>query len=238
MSIVSPSACQQFPQTLQEVVGHVDSYRRPRYRFGVAAGGVPDKLWHAVDLHGDVAGRGDVFSACRVLSEYVPSLGEFTAHERTFSARHCCEQCGWVVALNQGTVEQQIDLFVGAAGNLDDGLLREIFTSILADLPPGQDTVSGHRSDLLAHAAQHRPTVQVCEDCADLQAPEDVHGRGVTACPDAVLVCQSCTFTAGLWAGRRQGVSTGECVVSAPCSVLTALADHYELVPSRSAAAQ
>ena len=56
-----------------------------------------------------------------------------------------------------------------------------------------------------------------------------VHGDGVTVCPQAPLVCGECTFTAGRWAREWEGMSTGECVVSAPCSVLVALARHYEI---------
>jgi len=48
-------------------------------------------------------------------------------------------------------------------------------------------------------------------------------------CPQAQLVCGECTFTAGRWAGEWEGLTTGECVVPVPCSVLVALANHYEI---------
>lgn len=228
-------------------ISHLDNaggFRWPTYRFGIAFGGT-DRQWHAVDLRifgpqmataasrslrsGDV----EVFSVCGTHSQYLRRLGQFT-YESPFLTQQRCERCGWVVALNQGTVEREIDLFVGAAGALDNGLLRQIFTSILADLPPGREAESGHRSDLLAHAARHRPTVAVCQDCSSSRSTAEVHGRGATACPEAVLVCGSCTFTAGQWAGPREGMTTGECVVAAPCSVLAALAHHYELAPNGS----
>ena len=46
---------------------------------------------------------------------------------------------------------QEIDLYIAdAAGHGDaGGLLRQIFTAILADAPPGRDAEAGHRSDLL-----------------------------------------------------------------------------------------
>lgn len=120
-------------------------------------------------------------------------------------------------------------MYVAAGGGADHGLLRQLFTSILADLPPGAAAEAGHRSDLLAHVARHRPTVAVCEDCSAQGAVEQVHGAGITACPDAIMVCGACTFTAGSWAGKQQGMTTGECVVAAPCAVLLTVAEHYEL---------
>jgi hypothetical protein len=197
------------------------------YRFGIGAGG-SDWRWHAVDL--EAVGRRDVemFSVCGTRSELVPRLGQFTYGSRWLSERRC-ERCGWVVALNRGTVEAEIELHVGAAGNGDTGLLRQIFTSVLADVAPGRDAESGHRSDLLAHAARHRPTVIVCEECGESPSAAEVHGEGVAVCPQAELVCGECTFTAGRWAGEWEGMTTGECVVPAPCSVLVALAQHYEI---------
>lgn len=207
------------------------------YRFGVAAGGEHGR-WHAVDLHSiappivAAAGGGDsagVVSVCGARSHYRGQLGRFDVGDQGLGRRRC-ESCGWVVALTQGAVEAQIELYTAAAGTLDDGLLRRIFVAILADLPPGRAARAGHRSELLAHAARHRPTVAVCANCtASDRSPAEVHGHDTAVCPDAVLVCRACTFTAGPWAGPRRGAPTGECVVAAPCSVLVALARHYDL---------
>jgi hypothetical protein len=134
-----------------------------------------------------------------------------------------------VVALNRGTVEAEIELHVGAAGDVDTGLLRQVFTAVLADVAPGRDAESGHRSDLLAHAARHRPTAIVCEQCGEKCSAAEGHGEGVVVCPQVQLVCGECTFSAGRWADEREGMSTAECVVPAPCSVLVALARHYEI---------
>lgn len=209
------------------------------YRFGIGAGG-SDWRWHAVDLQivgprmaDAVAGGGqggdvEVFSVCGTRAELVRRLGQFTYGSRWLSQRRC-ERCGWVVALNRGTVEAEIDLHVAAAGDGDTGLLRQVFTSVLADVAPGRDAEAGHRSDLLAHAALHRPTAIVCEQCSEMSSSAKVHGHGVTVCPQTQLVCGECTFTAGRWAGEREGLNTGECVVPAPCSVLVALARHYDI---------
>jgi hypothetical protein len=209
------------------------------YRFGIGAGG-SDWRWHAVDLQvggprmADAVARGgqrgdvEVFSVCGIRAELVRRLGQFTYGSRWLSERRC-ERCGWVVALNRGTVEAEIELHVGAAGDVDTGLLRQVFTAVLADVAPGRDAESGHRSDLLAHAARHRPTAIVCEQCGEKCSAAEGHGEGVVVCPQVQLVCGECTFSAGRWADEREGMSTAECVVPAPCSVLVALARHYEI---------
>lgn len=225
------------------VVDAVNSFggqHLPRYRFGIGGGGVYPRRWHAVDLkvygprmaaevaRGGHIGSVDTFSVCGLRTQYLRRCGQFTYDSR-FLASQRCEQCGWVVALNQGTVEREIELYTEASGERDRGLLRQIFTAILADLPPGKVAEAGHRSDLLAHAARHRPVLASCEGCTAGHQPSAVHGREVTLCPDAVLVCGSCTFTAGPWGGDRAGAPTSECVVRSPCSVLAALAAHYDI---------
>ncbi|MEE3755237.1 hypothetical protein [Mycobacterium intracellulare] len=218
--------------------------RLPQYRFGIGLCLMQEPAWHAVDLqlYGprmlDSQARGvhysevDVFSVCGVRAQYVRLAGQF-GYNSSFLDKHRCERCGWVVALNRGTVEQEIELHTGTARRADHGLLRQIFTAILADVAPGRDAEAGHRSDLLAHAARHRPVLAVCQDCSYSRSAAEVHGPGVTACATPVLVCGSCTFTGGLWAGERAGVSTGDCVVAAPCSVLVTLARHYDVVVDR-----
>lgn len=222
---------------MTSLASSVGGVRLPQYRFGITISGAGEPQWHAIDLKlfgpriVEAAARGsgiDAFSVCGVRSDYMRRAGEFT-YSRVVLDRHRCERCGWVVALNRGTVEQEIDLHTAEAGGADHGVLRQIFTAILADLPPGAIAESGHRSDLLAHASRHRPVVMVCEECAGGLACADVHGPGVTTCPDTTLVCSECTFTAGPWGGDQQGTATGECVVAAPCSVLAALAQHYDI---------
>lgn len=207
------------------------------YRFGIAAG-LSGPGWHAIDLEvmwahwasSRAAGlkREDVeaFSVCGARSQLVRKLGPFTYDSRWLEKLRC-ERCSWVVALNRGTVEQEIELYVADAGGDRRGeLLRQIFTAILADAPPGPEATAGHRSELLAHTARHRPAATVCADCTR-QGCADTHGPDVGVCPDAAVVCAECSFTTGSWAGQWQGVTTGECVVGAPCSALLALAEHY-----------
>lgn len=204
--------------------------------------------WHAVDLKvfgprldaacAEDRGQPEVYSVCGQRCHYVAQrLGPFTYGSRWLRSRRC-ERCGWVVAFIRGSVEQEIAHYlpdvahrdVMVAAGADPELLRRIFVAILADAPPGLDGEAGHRSDLLAHAARHRPVVVMCDECGENPSAAAVHGQGVAICPHAAVVCMACTFTAGTWAGQGAGKATGECVVDAPCSVLTALACHYGLV--------
>jgi hypothetical protein len=229
----------------------VEVFGEQRFELGAAA--EQRRVWHAIDmaLHGtrvaaipveERSGRGiEAFSVCGLRAHHTPRLGGFTYDNRFLKSRRC-ERCSWVVALNRGTVEQEIDFYtraadgsdVLAAAGADSGLLRAIFTAILADAPPGRDAESGHRSDLLAHATQHRPVLRVCEDCCEHGVGE---AHGGDACPQTAAVCAECTFTAGPWAGEQAGSITGECVVAAPCSVLVALAAHYGVSGTDSAGA-
>jgi hypothetical protein len=207
------------------------------HRFAIAAA-LSGFGWHAVDLesvrtHAHDAGSpaAQAYSLCGMRAQITRKLGPFTYGSRWLK-RLRCERCSWVVALNRGTVEQEIDLYTAEAG--DDALkdlLRQVFIAILADALPGPDAQAGHRSELLAHAARHRPVLTVCERCSE-EGAGAAHGPGVQRCPQAAALCEECSFTAGSWAGEWEGVTTGECVVVAPCSVLRALADHYGIAPA------
>lgn len=210
----------------------VMDYDTHRFAVGVAMSGTG---CHAVDRDSVIRSRDgapvEVFSLCGKRVQIISRLGPFTYANRLLGTLRC-ERCSWVVALNRGTVEQEIELYVADAGGDPRGvLLREIFTSILADATPGPEAVAGHRSDLLAHAARHRPTLIKCGQCDRSAGSAGVDELSERPCPYQTLVCRECSFTAGTWAGRWEGVATGECVVTAPCSVLAALADHYEIAP-------
>ncbi|ORX13084.1 hypothetical protein AWC32_15665 [Mycobacterium xenopi] len=213
-------------------------------RFGIGVAGGLQWRWHAVDLallrprlaaraeQGRSSAGVEAYSVCGMRAEYVARLGPFAYGSRWLTSRRC-ERCGWVVALARGTVEQEIDLYTAvsggqtaeAVGGGDLVVLRAIFTAILADAPPGPQAMAGHRSDLLAHATVHRPVATACDQCAEGGGPAVVHG--MEACPQPRVICAACTFTAGPWAGEREDTPSGECIVAAPCSVLTALAAHY-----------
>src|SRR6478672_1580756 len=79
--------------------------------------------WHAVDLESLAprtaqtrSGEGrelpdsELFSVCGMRATIVRKLGPF-AYGSRWLKRLRCERCSWVVALNRGTVEQEIDLY-------------------------------------------------------------------------------------------------------------------------------
>lgn len=204
-------------------------------RYGIAAG-LSGWGWHAVDLesvHAQRATSGsverEVFSLCGARSSQpIGRLGAFT-YDNRWLHRLRCERCSWVVALDRGTVEQEIDLYATAAGvDALSQLLRQIFTAILADAPPDPRAQAGYRSELLAHAARHRPVMTVCQQCSQ-EGAAAAHGPDAARCPHAAALCEECSFTAGSWAGEHAGITTEECVVAAPCSALRALAGHYDV---------
>lgn len=212
----------------------------PADRYGIAAG-LSGWGWHAADLELVSAHRAAGGSAARELFSLCgtrcnPPLGRFGAftYDNRWLHRLRCERCSWVVALDRGTVEQEIELYSADAGDAALGyFLRQVFTAILADAPADPSGQSGHRSELLAHAARHRPMWTVCQRC-DRGDAAAAHGVGVVQCPEASVLCEECSFTAGSWAGQRAGVTSEECVVDAPCAALRALANHYDVaVPER-----
>jgi len=219
------------------------------HSFAVGASAGLKPRWHAVNVAAlrarKEAAREDrdghrvqEYSVCGLPCMSAARLGPFTPDNPLFEEGGRCERCGWVVAVSCGTLDQEIDGYtpVGVArqiiaeAGLDPDLLPTILIAILADAPPGLDGESGHRSDLLAHAAAHRPVILMCEQCSRTGCCTEVHGPLTTTCPHASVICGACTFTAGTWAGWWEGAATGDCDVAAPCSVLTELAYVYGII--------
>lgn len=150
---------------------------RQSYRFSIAAGG-HDSRWHAVDLGRASAVSGEVVSVCGARCQLSAAAGAFIHGDSRLQSPRRCERCGWVVALSMGATEAEIDYYTADFTGTDAGedarsMLRRIFTAILADAPPGRDGESGYRSDLLAHAACHRPVREssAAVMCAQCQVP-------------------------------------------------------------------
>ncbi|WP_141564243.1 hypothetical protein [Mycolicibacterium palauense] len=213
-------------------------------RFGVGPG--RDRR-HAVDLlealpaidagvrAGRLARDVEVFGVCGERVTLARKWGRFEYGNPQLNSRRC-ERCGWIVALYLGSTGQEIDYYRAdptdraliLAGGNDPDLMPNILSAVLARYQ-GQapDPEPGFLSDLLAHICRHRPIAVICEQCWDGGA-EEAHGPGVMVCPESAVACWSCTFIAGAWAGEHEGgIGSCECVVTAPCSVLAAVAAHH-----------
>lgn len=210
-----------------------------------AAAGVTSR-WHAVqvaaatparsgpDLPGGDGERAQKYSVCGLRCDITAWLGLF-AYDNPWLEQGRCERCAWVVAISRGTIDEEIGIYSPAPGErqllVDAGvnpdLLANVLVAILADALPGPGGQAGHRSDLLAHAASHRPVFAVCGECSSTGSAAVVHGPRAANCPDASVICPACSFTAGSWAGSWQGAATGDCDVVAPCSVLVTLSAVY-----------
>lgn len=194
------------------------------FRFGVGIEpplAVPGRFVHAVDLEASPAWSSGAhgLSVCR--TPCTPFIdggdGEFAYGVALFGADSSrCERCGWVVALNRGAVDAEIEFYASRSrSGVFAGLLRRLFVAILADAPPGPAADLGYRSELLAHVARHRPVVDLDSELDVLPAYRRVPLASSRA---LVPVCLECTFAFG---------HGGAIVVPAPCSALVAVAHHY-----------
>lgn len=216
-------------------------------RFGVGPG---RHRRHAVDLlealpaidagvrAGQSARDVAVFGVCGERVTLARKWGRFEYENPHLNSRRC-ERCGWIVALHHHSIEHEIDYYRAdptdraliSGGGHDPELLPNVLRAVLArhqgevvDRPE-----AGLVSDLLAHICRHRPIGVICAGCWD-GGLEEAHGPGVTVCPQSVVACWSCTFVAGAWAGEHEDtIGSAECVVAAPCSVLTAVATHHHI---------
>ena len=216
-------------------------------RFGVGPG---RHRRHAVDLlealpaidagahAGHTAGDVAVFGVCGERVTLARKWGRFEYGNPHLNSRRC-ERCGWIVALHHHSIEHEIDYYRAdptdrafiSSGGHDPELLPKVLRAVLAwHQGEGLDRPeAGLVSDLLAHICRHRPIGVICAGCWD-GGIEEAHGPGVTVCPQSVVACWSCTFVAGAWAGEHEDtIGSAECVVAAPCSVLTAVATHHHI---------
>lgn len=214
-------------------------------RFGIGPG---RHRRHAVDLlealpaieAGQRTGRKprdvEVFGVCGERVTLARKWGRYDYDNPQLRTRRC-ERCGWIVALHLRSIEREIAQYAAdpvdraliRARGYDPDLLPKIVRAVLAAHP--DDTVDrpepGLFSELLAHICRHRPIGVICAGCWD-DGVEETHGPGAMLCPEAVTACWACTFIAGSWAGEFEDtIGSCECVVSAPCSVLTAVAAHH-----------
>lgn len=175
---------------------------------------------------------------CRRVAKLAPAWGPYS-REAALEYGPRCPDCAWILALHRGDVDEEIAAFTTVNGfdaavitaRLGEDFGERLLDKVAHDpaLWQGADRLGpSHRSQLLGHATRHLPTVAVCEECVEIGVA-NAHGYGAT-CPEVGIICPGCTVAAdGVWAGEWEGTVLAECTVSAPCSVLTTLAAHYEV---------
>lgn len=216
-------------------------------RFGIGPG---RHRRHAVDLlealpaieAGARAGRKprevEVFGVCGERVTLARKWGRYDYGNRNLDTRRC-ERCSWIIALHHRTIEQEIacyqpdsvDRALILSGGHNPDLLPKLIAAVLdthQDQQPDRPE-PGLVSELLAHICRHRPIGVMCARCWD-DGLQEAHGPHAQVCPEAVVACWACTFIAGSWAGEFEDtIGSCECIVTSPCSVLTAVAAHHAI---------
>lgn len=195
-----------------------------------------DSATHALDLSADPR----VVHAVALCERTVGLAPMWGAYDREAAHRYGrpCHDCLWILALHRGTVADELGAArpddvdaaaIGAAG-VDPHLGPNLLSTIVGDpalMRSHHPLGPTHQTQLLALASRHLPAVSVCEECLDF----GIHNAhdDTSICPAQSVFCPACTPAAGQWAGEWEGTLLSECLVEAPCSVLTTLAAHYKL---------
>lgn len=165
--------------------------------------------------------------------------GSYQSDSPYLAQGRTCWSCAWIVAAERGEVEATIAAAAPGANEiaaltsaLGDPLAGVRLLEAIAaddDLPrPWRDGFyrRSQRTDLLALASRHQPSVLVCEECAEAFGESDgAHEGG--RCAGEVVACMGCSPTAGPWAGEWEGTVLHQCMVAAPCSVVRTLCGYY-----------
>jgi hypothetical protein len=209
--------------------------------------GVSDR-WHAIhraDAEWAVRQHGKdpaVHAACGKLARLARAWPVYGEDRPRWL--HRCPECAWTVAAETGDLDQQLQALIPPAADhavlarlLSDPLIAvtaaarlvEAVTSGHADYDPDHPAVI----QLLAAITRHAPVILVPEDCAEgtcghCEDAAETGGGQPRECPrpDAAAACAECSLQAGQWAGEWEGQYLSECTITAPCPVLTALAEH------------
>jgi hypothetical protein len=155
-----------------------------------------------------------------------------------------CPMCAWTVALGAGTVEAELAARtprgreLAVLGRLlpDPMLVPRVCRAVLAGAACEDGHDHPHLAQMLAHATAHAPVILADEDCWDRgcgHRPEDRWDDPAWECPlpDAFLACGACSARLGPWAGECEGCFAEECIIAAPCAVLTTIGRHFGVEP-------
>lgn len=121
---------------------------------------------------------------------------------------------------------------LGADTDLHARICRAIITGSLAGVT--EDIDHPRIVGLLGTVTAHRPVLLVPDDCAEdpgycRHRPAGLPVDDVWTCdfPDGAAACSACSVIAGPWAGEWE--DDFDIGVPAPCSVLHAVAEHYDV---------
>lgn len=228
------------------------------YLIGVHSGG--DGLVHAIGHDNatwavENAVGGELFArasaVCGATVQIARYWGEFRRGNPQLDqlAGEVCPHCAWAVALDRGTTDAELALLTPAGPVLaaqrrlmpDPLLVVRICQRLLAlrAAPDRQhDEDSPYWAQLLGHATAHRPVVLLPEACAEsgrgCEEHDPENNAGCYAATDAVACGVCSVLSRADWAGEWSGQY--ECAVTAPCSVLQAMARQYGVEETPAAA--
>lgn len=195
------------------------------FHIGIARG-----LVHAVEHRFAARPYREVPAVCGTSAVVARTWGEFVRGNEHLARRDLCPECAWVVALENGTTSTELAALTPTGAGLaalgrvmpDPLLAVRIYEHLLTAADEAERDALAH---LLGHVTAHAPVLLLAEDCAagecEHDGTEDCYGEAPTA------ACEACSCCTGSWAGEWEGQYV--ITVPAPCSVLLAVAAHYEL---------
>jgi hypothetical protein len=185
---------------------------------------------HAVEARHWTNTRRQVPTVCGKPAIIARDWGGFARGTRQVDTMELCSRCRWHVATATNTTAGELakltpsDAQQEALGRAlpDPRLFVRLMTQTLGMVDEDSDIDAV--AQILGHVTDHRPVLLMAEDCCeeacDHDSVQDCYGETPT------VACGTCSFRAGGWAGEWEGWF--QIPVSAPCSVLTATAAHYE----------
>jgi hypothetical protein len=203
----------------------------PAFLIGITTSSDP---LHAVKDRHATSPRECVPTVCGAVATIAREWGEFVRGNEKIDSRAPCPQCAWFVALEHGTAEGELSRrrltsveIAALQRSLRDPLIHIRTWRRLLELgredEPG-DTDRAWLAYLLGLVTAHKPVLLLAEPClegdCDHDSEDECYGE------DPAVACMACSVLTGSWAGEWEGQVHVQ--VSAPCSVLTAIATHYE----------
>ncbi|MEV7011955.1 hypothetical protein [Streptosporangium sp. NPDC051022] len=205
---------------------------------GTEVGGGLHAIPHAYAERAQAKGGryAETGTVCGRRARLAPAVGAF---DRALlpSWATVCPACAWIVALETGTVDQELDALTPTGQNLaamarlmaDPLITRHTCEAIIAASRAGADGLADPATvEALAHATRHAPAILWSEACLEGEC-----GHPADACP-VMAACAACSLRAGDWSQDGEGHYLPLCTITAPCQVLTTLARTLGLLPEAS----